>query len=842
MALIPVVVLLWLLVYLLARWQDNRRGSQWRLDVAAAGVLALACVGFTWRLWFDGAYMPADGGDLVSFLLPTYRFAAQSLHAGQFPLWNPHLYGGASHVADSQAGFLYPPNLALFLVRPDFGVRALEGLSTLHLWWAGLGMYVFVRSLRWNTRSDATGWGENGAEHAGRLAALGAGIAFAFSDSLWIHFGNLNYVAVASWLPWVMVCFMNGLEGARKERKRGKEGDAGEHSDLTTDHRLLITDYRFLAWAALGGLLLGIGTLAGHVQASLFIGMAAVLYGLFWLYFEAQVTTAGRALLRLLLSLVVLAGVAILVAAPLLIPSLQLAPYLDRAAWRYQETVGYSLAPPQLVGLVAPGFFGRGPQLHWGLWPRVEAGYIGILPLALATLAILARRNRTTWTLLGMSGVAFLLSLGIYSVPHGWLTLIPGFDLLRAPARLTLVMDFGLAALAGIGLHVLVSQIGAGDGGTWKALTRLSDGLGWISKAVLLVAVPLTFIALVVMQNQDPTLYLRVSVAAIAVLLFVGFLLASWALIGARRAGWARPVTIGVLAVLLIYLDLASTGAYNDLSYDDPTLGFQHEGITSFLAQQEQPVRIDARTDIDSLWQPDTALLYGIDDVWGVANPSLLAAYNRYWEGMGSRSTPLYDFLSATYLIGKKDVELDWSKFELVFDGDPDLNVYRNEFALPRAQIIHDALLVHSHDEAWDAIQQPDFDPAQQVVVEANDGQLPTAAPATGPENIQWLEQSANRLTLEVETTAPGYLVLSNAWYPGWVAETEINGHTESRPILRANTAFWSIPLQEAGSYQIRLNYQPPAWRYGWLLVALLLALAIVAAIAVLLRRRREQP
>ncbi|MCB0252057.1 MAG: hypothetical protein KDI07_26040, partial [Anaerolineae bacterium] len=64
----------------------------------------------------------------------------------------------------------------------------------------------------------------------------------------------------------------------------------------------------------------------------------------------------------------------------------------------------------------------------------------------------------------------------------------------------------------------------------------------------------------------------------------------------------------------------------------------------------------------------------------------------------------------------------------------------------------------------------------------------------------------------------------------------------ESRPILRANTAFWSIPLQEAGSYQIRLNYQPPAWRYGWLLVALLLVLAIVAAIAVLLRRRREQP
>ncbi|MEZ4770819.1 MAG: hypothetical protein R2844_20685 [Caldilineales bacterium] len=588
--------------------------------------------------------------------------------------------------------------------------------------------------------------------------------------------------------------------------------------------------------------------MAGHVQASLFIGIAAVLYGLFWLYFELQITATGKALVRLLLSLLVLAGVAVLLAAPVLVPSLQLAPYLDRAAWNYQETVGYSLAPPQLVGLVAPGFFGRGPQLHWGLWPRVEAGYIGILPLALAALAILARRNRTTWTLLGVSGVAFLLSLGIYSVPHGWLTLIPGFDLLRAPARLVLVMDFGLAALAGIGLQVLISPIGAGDGGTWKALTRLSDGLGWISKAVLLVVVPLTFLALLLTQTLDPTLFLRVSVAAIAVLLFVGFLLASWALVGARRAGWARPVTIGVLAVLLIYLDLASTGAYNDLSYEDPAQGFERSEIVDFLAQQEQPVRIDARTGIDALWQPDTALLYGFDDVWGVANPSLLAAYNRYWEGMGSRSTPLYDFLSAGFLIGRKDVELDWSKFELAYDGDPNLNVYRNKTALPRAQIIHEAQIVNSADEAWDAIHRPDFDPSQEVVIEpagvtmswGADGP-PRQPPPNATESVAILHQTPTELALEVNAAAPGYLVLSNAWFPGWRVQAGNNERwvNYGAGVMRANTAFQAVPLV-AGANQLRLVFDPPAWTFGWLLAALLLALVVVAAVASL--RRRRQP
>ena len=740
---------LWLLVYLLARWLDRRRGSQWRLDVASAGVLALACLGFTWRLWFDGAFMPADGGDLVSFLLPTYRFAAESLRAGQFPLWNPHLYSGAPHVADSQAGFLYPPNLALFLLRPDFGVKALEALSTLHLWWAGLGMYVFVRILR---------WGEDGAEQAGRLAALGAGIAFAFSDSLWIHFGNLNYIAVASWLPWVMTCFVQALDRGRGEGQRSEISDQTAVGNNAQDLSSIVhrSSRSNLGWAALGGLLLGVGTLAGHVQASLFIGMTIVLYGLFWLAAEWRVSSPRAAMLRLVTNILVLAGVAILVAAPVLLPSLQLAPYLDRAAWRYQETVGYSFSPAQWIGLVIPGFFGRGPQLHWGLWPRVEMGYIGILPLALAALAILARRDRTTWTLLGVSGVAFVLSLGIYSVPHGWLTLLPGFDLLRAPARLTLVMDFGLAALAGIGLQVLISHRRVrGDGATWmvnhdKALTRLSDGLGWGSKAMLLVAVPLTFAALLLTQNQDPTLYLRVSVAAIAIFMFVALLLASWALVAARRAGWARPVTIGVLAVLLIYLDLASTGAYNDLSYDNPAQGYEHPEIIGFLAQQEQPVRIDARTGIDALWQPDTRAASRAGRRLGRGQSLAVGSLSALLGGDGQP-------LDAALRLPQRRVP-DWQEgcragLEQVRTGlrrRPGIEYlpqHRTRCRVRRSSTMHSLSGETPRRRPGQPYKALGFDPAQQVVIEAGDAGLPAVSPTCNRsmETVRWLERSRQR-------------------------------------------------------------------------------------------------
>lgn len=804
-----IALILFLAVYLLAGRLHRRGRPDWRKDVLAAGLLALACSGYFWRILVGDSFMPADGGDLLSFLWPTYRFAAESLQSGQWPLWNPHLYSGAPHVADIQAGFLYPPNLALFLASADFGALAMQGMSILHLWWAGLGMYVLLRSLRSR--------GDDGELHglAGRPAALTAGVAFAFSDPFWIHFGNLNLIAVASWLPWVVACY----------------------------HRSLFTAHRSLAWSAAGGVLLGIATLAGHIQSTLFIGVAVLLYGLFWLYFELQEpgATVRPALLRLAGSTLLLAAMGMLIAAPVLLPAVQLAGYTARASWDYQQTVGYSLSPAQWIGLVVPGFFGRGPQLHWGLWPRVEVGYLGILPLALAVLALLARRNRHTWTFLGIAAVGFVLALGIYSIPHGWLSLLPGFDLLRAPGRFVLLLSFGLAALAGIGLQALLSPVG--DSEAWKAMTRLSGGLGWLSKAAAAVVIPLTMAALLLSQDRDPAVYLRVGIAAIAILLAIAFLWASWALVAARRAGWARPGTVAALAVALIFLDLASTGAYNDLGSSDPTMTFEQPEIAAFLqqAQGDEPFRIDARTGVDQLWQPNTALLAGLDDVWGGDNPSMFAPYERYWEGMGSRSSRLYDFLNARFLIGRKDVELDWSKFELAFDGDPDLNVYRNLTALPRAFVVHDARIADGADavaQAWAAVQNPAFDPATEVVIEPGGAQLPVTASAAGPESVRWLERSNNELALEVTTTAPGYLVLSEVWYPGWQAETEADGRVERQPVLRANSAFRAIPLWQAGTQVVRLRFDPAPWRIG-LLAAGAAILVLVGMVVLAAVRRR---
>jgi hypothetical protein len=247
------------------------------------------------------------------------------------------------------------------------------------------------------------------------------------------------------------------------------------------------------------------------------------------------------------------------------------------------------------------------------------------------------------------------------------------------------------------------------------------------------------------------------------------------------------------------------------------------------LRPQPGSVRIDARTDIASVWQPSAALRHGLDDVWGVANPLTLADYARYWEGLGSRSSRLYDFLNVGYVIARKDVTLDWQKFELAFDGDPDLNVFRNRSVLPRAQVVYQAIVVADQDQAWEAIHTPDLDPARQVVIEGDLTPIPwppRAADGTTPlrpgegvggggevpaPSVQWESDGPNRVCLTAELPAPGYLVVSQAWYPGWRARLETG---ERLPVLRANYAFQAVPLP-AGRHVVTLSFSPRLWWAG---------------------------
>jgi hypothetical protein len=803
-------------------------------DGVALGLLALATAGFFWRILFAGDWMPAGGGDLAALLYPTYHFAAQALKSGTLPLWNPYLWGGAPFAADIQASFFYPANLLYFALAPEVTYRGVMLLAVFHIWLAGAGMYLFLRSLL-----PARPPGPVASWLPGAPALVGA-LAFMFSDYFVVHFGNLNLIAQAAWLPFIFLFYYRSLATRRP------------------------------GLAVWSGIFLAVAASAGHIQPVLFIVLALgwdLLYhlGEEWAARRAGEAGQGRSAWPLLATPAITLAVGLGLAACVLLPAYEMTGYTLRADYDYAQASRYSLAPAQLVGLVVPGFFGRDPAVHWGLWDRVEVGYAGVLTLLLGAFALLSSPHprppiaqgqmgaknleagyevppspqpspsegegaASPYRFASLAGFGLLLAMGGYAALHGWLYwLVPGLGGMRAPARSVFVLDFGLAALAGLGLDALLHARGEALD---RALTRLLRVAPWVIGAVVLFALPLAFYAVITSQDKDPVIFARVSAAANGLVFFAGLLVAGTALFYLRRREGTPPALVGALAVGLLFFDLASLGSNVDVGHDDPTRNFDHPAALQFLKSDASLYRIDSRTDVWHLWQPDTSLLNDLFDVGGLENPLSLADYDRYWGGIPSRSSPLYDFLNAKYVIAAKDVTLDWEKFAPVFDGDPAVNVYLNRRALPRALIVHQAIAAPDHEAAFAALHAPGFDPAATVVVEG--GEALDAATPSGAATIGLAAFSLNEIRLDVATPSDAYLVLSEVWYPGWRATVD----GQPSPVLRANYAFRAVRLGP-GQHQVQLTFSPASWTAG-LAVSGLTALALIAwGLSKIYHRRR---
>ncbi|MGD8968721.1 MAG: hypothetical protein PVI07_14535, partial [Anaerolineae bacterium] len=384
-------------------------------DLACLALLALVIAAFFWPLFLSEAYIPQGGGDLVSFLWPMYRFAARNLRSGTVPLWNPHLHSGAPFVADNQSGLFYPVNLLTFAIFGPPSYAVMEGLVIFHVWLAAATMFALLRGLG-----------------LGRPAAISGSLAFALSDLFVTHIGNLNLNATAAWLP--LCLWLTHM--AHEERSVG--------------------------YAAAAGAALAVAALAGHGQMLLFLGITLGLYVLYRLATILASPTdpsardrvwrrAGQVLgMSLLVAVIGIGG-----AALTLLPAYQLAGHSSRGHLSYQEATRYSLPPRALIGLVAPGFYGRGPANFWASWDRVEIGYAGVATLVLAGLALAGYLSRLTLrcsrsTAADLSQrqshrrfpfvffallipLAFLMAMGrftpLYRLPYRF---VPAFDQIRA--------------------------------------------------------------------------------------------------------------------------------------------------------------------------------------------------------------------------------------------------------------------------------------------------------------------------------------------------------------------------------------------------------------------------
>ena len=798
-------------------WLTHRRDER-RWDLLSAALLAAMFAAFFGRTISGAVYQPANGGDLVSFLFPIYRFAARTISQGQLPLWNPHLYGGAPFITDIQAGFLYPPNLLLFLLNPAFDYRWMQLLSIGHLWWAALGVYTLSRTLG-----------------CSRPAALLAGLAFGLCDILFIHLGNLNLIAVLAWSAWI----------------------------LTACH--LALTHRSLPWTGVAAVLFAIANYAGHAQSSYYLAMIVAIYSMGLLgvdYWENLATGSHRTALRQSLpSLQYPLTVFILTAllsAPILLPAFEMLPYTQRGEFEYQDTVSYSLAPgPAIIGLLTPGFFGRGPAAYWGSWDRVELPYTGLVTLLLAAAAFLLpiperRRRLLPWLTLALFG--FVTALGGNTPVHGWLTrFLPVYGSFQAPARSIVLWALALSVLAAIGLDALLKPRDNNGGNPLSPHFSLYLSVISISgPALLLALVPLFFVTTRPL-NGDPVALQRASAAGQALLLASFIWVAVRLLLAWYRRHRITSGTVSALLLALLLFELFVAGATIDTSRNDPTSKFRHPEIFAFLREQageeadcaptetascsddsgtpSSHYRIDTRTGILDLWQPSTAALAGLQDVWGISNPLELVHWHTLWENNGGRHTRIYDLLNVLYVIVRDGTPLP-EQYTLAYDAPGPLAVYENPDPLPRAWLVPAAQVLQDEEAVLTAITQPSFEPLHTVVLAQHHDSpsIPAATdesiPPSTSESVSVLAYSPNEIILAADTERPGYLVLSEVWFPGWLAT--VNG--EFAPLWRANYTLRALAVP-SGELDVRLWYAPESWRRGLFLfsvgILLLVGLAL---------------
>ncbi len=765
-------------------------------DVLALGAVGAATLLFFWRLISGEVWMPAGGGDLAQFLFPTYHFAAEWWRQGIIPLWNPYLFAGMPFVGDIQSGIFYPLNLLTFFLSNPLTFGDLEYLSVLHFAVAGTGMYAFLRWGKleigdWRSEvSDTPHQQVSSQAPISIAAALAGAIAFEFSDVFITHFGNLNLIAVAAWTPLVLLFYRRGVRDRRP------------------------------FFAVLAGIVLAIAFFAGHIQAFLFIVLAVVL----WAAYEMICRWRSSPVLPLG-TLAITALIAFGLAAPSLLPNLEMTQFTLRADYSYEQAAQFSLPPAQLVGLFVPGFFGRAPQNAWAPWPRVEVGYIGIFPLILALLAIVLRRDRLTQFLSLAALLGLVLALGGYSTLHGWLyQFVPGMAQLRAPARFIFLFDFATAALAALGFDLLLHALPRAAANAYKRIVRVAP---WVFLLVTLATGSTAFAMLALGQGQDPVLFNRLATATNALAFFILLLGIALALVVARGSRFFRPKAWAGLALALIFFDLFSLGAYVDVTASDPSRAYAHPEAVTFLKAEAGLARIDARgTGVDATWSADTGILYGLYAIDG-DNPLVLADYERYWQSLGSRSTPLYDLLNVRFLIGRKNVPLDRSKFALAFADDPAVEIHENRSHMPRAMIVYDRRPATNHAAALDAIHASDFDPLASVVLEGESGEQRTQRTEAGkstsmidvPPAAKITGYGPNEIVVQTSSGGDGVLVLSEVYYPGWRAWVD----SSEAPVLRANYLFRAVELP-AGEHRVRLLYDPWSFKIGAGLFAVTMA------------------
>lgn len=749
----------------------------------------------------------------------TRAWVASELRAGRLPVWDPHTMAGFPLLAAVQAAVFYPPTW-LQLILPPAAFWSV--ITWLHLAFAGIFASAWLRR----------GLG------VGRGAALTGALPFALSGYVFAHLyaGHVNYVWAYPWGAFALWRLERWL--ARPTLRR----------------------------AVLLALPLPLMVLAGVPQLAFATGLLLTAR---CVLFTLRGEDVVRARLRVVGGAAAAVAIGTLLAAPQILPTLELIGHSQRMGVNDADFVtSFSLPPESLLSFLAPTVFGDAvTHPYWGRWLLWEiSAYVGIAGLTLAVLGAFSRRRQSLFWV-GAALLAILVALGSHTPIFAFLrTVVPVVAFFRGPGRYLYVFVLAAAALASFGAQSLL----AGD----SIARRLGARVG---ACALLVAVILTAASSAIwtigsesplwralLDEMDrvraatnefsgvsplplarPTFVSTTHSGALEALLFA----AAWSaasgvvLLAFGRERLKASTAVAALALLLV-VDLGNFDRRYVRPLELGNLEFSPR-TAAVLARRLGPDYRVTSTSVADAGDPGRAHLAGLEHTSGY-EPMLLQRYADLFNAINGQplGTPV---VGATFerpdaiaaIFGAKvwlspGTSLADPRLRPVSRLDDGRELLEWRGALPRLFLVPRSIVRPDVRERLALMTDRRWDPRAVVVLEDEALHDEDFGGAAARGEVEVLARASDGYTVDVDAPAGGFLVLSEAWFPGWRAIVD----GIEVPLLRANHLFQAVRL-EPGRHRVRFVYRP---RYLTIGLVLAVGALLVPCVILVVQRRSTSP
>ncbi len=793
-------------------------------------------------------------------------FAQESLRSfGEFPLWNPYIFGGLPYI-DAMHGDMFYYTMLLRFIFPVGTVMAL--VFILQIIAAGVGMFLFLKELKLKDY----------------VAVIGS-VAYMFTGIIvsLVSAGHDSKVVIASLLPWAMLFIHRGF-------REGK-----------------LIDFALL------GLVFGLGLISPNVQMMYYTFMICGIYVLYRMYIAWRDSSKAWPVFKPFLLSISSVLVGLGISAVQMLPGISYLGFSPRAeggrGWDFATS--WSLPRLEVFDLFNARFSGI-LQNYWGTNAfKQHSEYFGIIILALAIVGIiLAWRRRETKFFMGFSVFGLLMALGgntpFYYIPYYILPLIKSF---RAPAMIFFTIAFSAVVLASLGLEEVLNPHPKPQANVQKEKSLKKKGRGVDVLTIVFAVLAGLMLIFAVWSSADSYgfsnfvsglargeltrtngpqqaatllshMQANVGNASNGFWLAFLFLAAGFVLIILWRRFKNLAWLWGLLLAGFVFTDLWMVdrhfvGIVKDRN-DNPVSAEEMYGpdeVVNYLKGDAGVYRVYPLQYMgnDIYRRDDYLMLYNIQSVGGYHGNQL----RRYQEFIGAPNTimfrdpanlrylPFLTMLDVKYLISLrlpdssqigiyspqdqatilalKEYFAPWtdssrSTFRPMYLGQ-NYAIYRNEAPVSRAWVASDIEVLKDDTAILSRMKVPGFDPRRTVVLEEMPQGWVPSTDTTAAGMVEIAKYEPNVIELRAQMARKGVLVLSENWYPwfrAWVDGKE-------QKVYRADYTLRAVVI-EPGTHKVEFRFKSPYVKAGvWITFISLGLVALAVALSLLSKRKKDK-